>query len=127
MHEMETTGQGARIQLLNKLSGCIYLRSRKLCYTFSRMLLDFVYLLFKGGNYEEIRYIDIQYKVEKNLKGSLDSIPAPSVKIQVMGGKVCLGCKGKTLLGVVKKLFVLKSSSSNVLPYYLKQTFLPTF
>ena len=73
--------------------------------------------------YEEIRYIDIQYKVEKKLKGSLDSIPAPSVKIQVMGGKVCLGCKGKTLLGVVNKLLKTKSlltSPSTVLPYYIK-------
>ena len=39
-------------------------------------------------------------KVEKVLKGSLDSIPSPSVKIQILGGKVCLRCKGKTLLGV---------------------------
>ena len=33
-------------------------------------------------------------------------IPSPStlVKIQTMGGKVCLRCKGKTLLGVVDKL-----------------------
>jgi len=42
-------------------------------------------------------------KVEKILKGSLDSIPSPSVKIQIMGGKVCLRCKGKTLLGIVNK------------------------
>ena len=47
-------------------------------------------------------------KVEKILKGSLDSIPSPSVKIQIMGGKVCLSCKGKTLLGVVNKLFAFK-------------------
>ena len=42
-------------------------------------------------------------KEEKILKGSLDSIPlpSPSVKIQIMGGKVCLRCKGKTLLGIV--------------------------
>ena len=35
-----------------------------------------------------------QIKVEKILKGSLGSIPSPlpSVKIQVMGGKVCLRC-----------------------------------
>ena len=46
-------------------------------------------------------------KVKKILKGSLDSIssPSPSVKIQIMGGKVCLRCKGKTLLGIVNKLF----------------------
>ena len=39
-------------------------------------------------------------KVEKILKGSLDLIPlpSPSVKIQSMGGKICLRCKGKTLL-----------------------------
>ena len=44
-------------------------------------------------------------KVENILKGSLDSTlsPSPPVKIQIMGGKVCLRCKGKTLLGVVNK------------------------
>ena len=45
-----------------------------------------------------------------------------------MGGKVCLRCRGKTLLGVVIKLLKTKSlltSHSNVLPYYLKKTFLP--
>ena len=42
-------------------------------------------------------------KVEKILKSSLDLIqsPSPSVKIQIMGGKVCLRCKGKTLLGII--------------------------
>ena len=69
-------------------------------------------------------------QVEKILKGSLDSIPSPSpsVKIQIVGGKVYLNCKGKTLLGVVNKLLKTKSlltSPSNVLPYYLKQTFPP--
>ena len=47
-------------------------------------------------------------KVEKILKGSLDSIPSPSVKIQIMGGKVCFRCEGKTLLGVVNKLLKTK-------------------
>ena len=65
------------------------------------------------------------FKVENILKGSLDSIPSPSpsVKIQIMGEKVCLRCKGKTLLSVVNKLLKTKSlltSPSNVLPYYLK-------
>ena len=64
-------------------------------------------------------------KVEKILKGSLDLIPSPtpSVKTQIMGRKVCLRCKGKTLLGVVITLLETKSlltSPSNVLPYYLK-------
>ena len=68
---------------------------------------------------------DIKGNVEKILKGSLDSIPSPSpsVKIQIVGWKVCLRCKGKTLLGVVNKLLKTKSlltSPSNVLPYYLK-------
>jgi hypothetical protein len=42
-------------------------------------------------------------KVEKFLKASLESIqsPSPSVKIQIMGEKVCLRCKGKTLLGIL--------------------------
>ena len=46
-------------------------------------------------------------KVEKILKGSLDSIPSPSplMKIQIMVGKICLRCKDKTLLGDVNKLF----------------------
>ena len=38
-------------------------------------------------------------KVENILKGSLDLIPSPSMKIQIMSGKVCLRAKGKTLLG----------------------------
>ena len=66
--------------------------------------------------------IDSIRKVEKILKGSLDLIPSPSVKIQIMGGKVGLRCKDKTLLGVVNKLFKTKcllTSPNNVLPYYL--------
>ena len=49
-------------------------------------------------------------KVEKILKGSLDLISSPSssVKIQIMGGKVYLRCRGKTLLGVVNKLLKTK-------------------
>ena len=38
---------------------------------------------------------DFLRKVEKILKGSLDSIPSPSVKIQIMGGKFILGNKAK--------------------------------
>ena len=50
-------------------------------------------------------------KVEKILKGSLDSIQSHSTsrKIQIMGGKLCLRCKGKTLMII-----------SNVLSYYPK-------
>ena len=50
------------------------------------------------------------HKVEKSFKGSLDLIlsTSPSVKIQIMSGKVCLRCKGKTLQGVVNKLLKTK-------------------
>ena len=69
--------------------------------------------------------IELHSKVEKILKCNLDSIPSPSpsVKIQIMSGKVCLRCEGRTLLGTVNKLLKTKSlltSPSNVLPYYLK-------
>ena len=73
----------------------------------------------------EVNKIDIG-KVEKILKGSLDLIQSPSVKIQIISGKVCLRCKGKTLLTVVKNYFVFKSlltRPSNVLPLHLTQTF----
>ena len=43
-------------------------------------------------------------------KDSLDSIPSPSpsVKIQIMGSKVCLRCKGKTLLvDITQQCFAL--------------------
>jgi hypothetical protein len=50
---------------------------------------------------EGLKYI----KVDKILKGVQHLIPSPSptVKIQIMGGKICLSCKGKKLLGVVNK------------------------
>ena len=76
-----------------------------------------------------LQYIHLKFrsipcsKVEKILKGSLDSISSssPSVKIKIMSGKVCLRCKGKTLLVIVNKLLKTKSlSPNNVLPYYLK-------
>ena len=43
------------------------------------------------------------FKVQNISKCYLDSIlsPTPSVKIQIIGGKVCLRCKVKTLLGVM--------------------------
>ena len=81
----------------------------------------------------EKKYYNI--KVEKIYEDSLDSIPSPSlsVKIQIMGGKVCLMFKSKTVLdqkfvdnaqpGVVNKILKTKSlvtSTSNFLPYYLK-------
>ena len=50
------------------------------------------------------------------------------MKIQSMGRKICLRCKGKTLLDIVDTLFIFKSlltTPSNVLPLHLKQIFLP--
>ena len=46
------------------------------------------------------------FRVENDLKGSLDLIlsPSSSEKIQIMARKVCLMCKGKTLLDIVNKL-----------------------
>ena len=54
--------------------------------------------------------IENNSKIEKIKEDSLDSIssPSPSVKIQIMGGKVSLRCKGKTLLGIVHKLLKTK-------------------
>ena len=53
------------------------------------------------------------FKVEKILKGSLDLIPSPSpsIKIQIMGRRVRLRCKIKTLIGkfvdITQQCFVL--------------------
>ena len=49
-------------------------------------------------------------KVEKILKGSLVLIPSPSppVNIQIMCWKVCLRCKGKTVLVIVNNLLKRK-------------------
>ena len=49
-------------------------------------------------------------KIEKILKGSQSR--SPLSKIQIMSGKVCLRCKGKTLRGVVNKLLKAKNRGS---------------
>ena len=54
------------------------------------------------------------FKVGNILKGSLDSIPSPSAKIQIMAGKACMRCRGKTLLVIVNNypaMFCLITSS----------------
>ena len=63
----------------------------------------------------------VAFKVEKILKGSLDSIlsPSPSFKIQIIGGKVCLRHKHKKSPGIVNKLFVFKSLLTTSLPLHL--------
>ena len=45
-------------------------------------------------------------RVEKILKGSLDSIPSPSVKIQIMGGKVKQNIAGRCQQTFGNKKFV---------------------
>ena len=82
---------------------------------------QFSYVLYTVGTVKNV----IRNKVEKILKGRLDLIPSPSpsVIIQFIGRKVCLRCKGKTLLGIVNELLETKSlltTPSNVLPYCLK-------
>ena len=47
-------------------------------------------------------------KVENVLKGSLDLMPSPSVKIQIMGGRVSLWFKGKTkFVDITQQCFAL--------------------
>ena len=48
-------------------------------------------------------------KVEKIVKGSLDWIPSPSPSVKIMGGKVYLRCKGKTLLAIANKVLKKKN------------------
>ena len=91
----------------------------------SRFYLVFILILFKfcQKKFDKIE-IKLEIKVEKILKGSFDLIssPSPSVKIQIMGGKVCLRLTGKPLLGIVIKLFLFESLltiSSNILPLQL--------
>ena len=108
--------------------------------TLERILLYLVFLLkiiqnsfgiLKefGSQFRLKRQLTSSIKVEKILKSSLYLIPSPSnsVKIQIVCGKICLRCKGKTPSVVIKLLKTksLLTSPSNVLPYYLKQTFPP--
>ena len=60
----------------------------------------------------KIRYVFRFVKVEKILEGSQDSIPSFSflVKFQIMSRKICLSCKGKTLLGIVANFWKQKKS-----------------
>ena len=62
-----------------------------------------------GKKEKKLSYSGKTAKIEKILKGGLDSIPSPSpsVKIQIMGGKVCLSCKDKkkNIAGYCQKTF----------------------
>ena len=59
----------------------------------------------KDTSIMNLNCLDID-KVEKILKGSPDWIPpsSASVEIQIIGGKVCLRCKGKTFLALSKNI-----------------------
>ena len=74
---------------------------------------DRFYLVFEKIDGGELNFFYV-LKVENILKGSLDSIPSPSpsVKIQIIGGKVCLRCKGGRIDNKS-----LMTSPSNGLPY----------
>jgi len=85
---------------------------------YNKLLIDFWEFLFVCF------HITFWNKVKKILKGSLNLISSPSVKIQIMGGKVCLRRRGKTLLCIINKIFVFKSlltTSSNVLTLHLSR------
>ena len=79
----------------------------------------------------------IFHKVEKISKGSpdLNPSPSPSVKIQIMGEKVCLmgkGCynslgKGKTLLGIVNNFFCIQMFVDNTQQCFAFIPFPPIF
>ena len=96
-----------------------YLRLKNFCFIFqpyiNKFLVEFkVYVQLSSQFYfdycenltldnyhvwtqKEFCYWIEMCKVEKILKGRLDSIPSPSpsMKIQIMGGKACLRCKAK--------------------------------
>ena len=87
--------------------------------------LKYPYISAKTGKPAGIVSLSL-FKVEKILQGSPDSIPSPSclVQIQIMGGKLCLRSKGKTLLGFVNKLLKTKrllTTPINVLPLHLSR------
>ena len=102
------------------------------CTMCTQQFFFFFYLpeILCRGRVNGSRFIRLYlFKVEIFLKGSLDSISSPSVKILIMGGKVSLRCKVKILLGVVNKVLKTKSlltSPSNDLPQYLPQVNSPT-
>ena len=79
--------------------------------------------------YVQLRYVnqtnfEIPSKVEKILKGSLDSISLPSlsVKIQIMDGKVCLITSSKLSRQLFEFSLKVKVMRSN--PGYLLKSFL---
>ena len=55
-------------------------------------------------------------KVEDILKGSLDLISShsPSVKLQIMGGKVGFGCKAKNIAGRCQQIFCNQKLLDNI-------------
>ena len=98
----------SQIAIKKKEIGKVHLRTRGIPLL-TNLFCKLVCFLQKENKGSPVSVVSI--KVEKILKGSLDSIPSPSpsVKIQIMGGKICMRCKGKTLLGVVNKLLKTKN------------------
>ena len=61
-------------------------------------------------------HFDMRYpvvKVENIIKGSLDLIPSPSGKIQIMDEKVCLRCEGKNIAVHCQQTFENKKFVDN--------------
>ena len=69
-----------------------------------KQMICLIYRFFSILNHSMKMFL-FSINVEKILKGSLDSIPSPSVKIQIMDGKVCFRCKGKTLLCIANNFW----------------------
>ena len=89
------------------LSTAVFLRTRwwclfgiSRCYKESNMLELRTSSLDNFYRVPKVHSSYVLIKVEKILKGSLDLISStsPSVKIQIIGGKFCLRCEGKTFL-----------------------------
>ena len=68
-------------------------------FAFCKVQFLLYYMYYKLGSFDAVLY----YASHKNLPDNLHSIqsPSPSVKIQIMGGKVSLRCKGKTFPPII--------------------------
>ena len=76
---------------------------------------------------------NLNFKVEKILKGSLDLILTPSVKIQIWAGKFSLGVKvkhcqqtfeNKKFVGITQQCFAILPKVMGLNPGYCLKSFL---
>ena len=106
-----------KLRMLFKL-GCVII----LCWNFKKIT--------RSNFMKQLLSTAEKIEVENILKGNLNLIPShlSSLKIQIMGGKVCLRCKGKTLLVVVNNQLKTKSlltSSRQCFALFPQVTFPP--